>query len=47
MKDFGINESRFTIDARGKHELLSDTRRLAPRGVHMVNRRVDIILLND
>lgn len=47
VKDFGINESRFTIDARGKNELLSDTRRLAPRGVHMVNRRVDIILLND
>ena len=43
VKDYGIDASRFEIDPRGKGELLSDTRTLAPRGVHLVNRRVDIL----
>ncbi len=42
-KDYGIDESRMTIEPKGKAELLSDTRLLAPRGIHLVNRRVDII----
>jgi outer membrane protein OmpA-like peptidoglycan-associated protein len=42
VKDFGIDPSRFEKETKGKAELLSDTRKLAPRGVHLVNRRVDI-----
>ncbi|ASB48595.1 OmpA family protein [Alkalitalea saponilacus] len=43
VRDYGIDESRFEVEPKGKEILLSDTRRLAPRGVHLVNRRVDII----
>jgi outer membrane protein OmpA-like peptidoglycan-associated protein len=42
VKDYGLDASRFVIEPKGKVELLSDTRKLAPRGVHLVNRRVDI-----
>ena len=42
IKDYNIDPSRFEIESKGKAELLSDTRALAPRGVHLVNRRVDI-----
>ncbi|MDR2928004.1 MAG: OmpA family protein [Cytophagaceae bacterium] len=42
VKDYGIDASRFDISAHGKAELLSDTRALAPRGIHLVNRRVDV-----
>lgn len=46
VKDYGIEAERLQIEPRGKKELLSDTRKLAPRGVHLVNRRVDIIELS-
>ncbi|HBG87975.1 MAG TPA: hypothetical protein DDW62_10555 [Marinilabiliaceae bacterium] len=46
VEDYGIDESRFTVVPKGDSELLSDTRALAPRGVHLVNRRVDIIQTN-
>lgn len=46
VEDYGIDESRFTVVPKGDSELLSDTRTLAPRGVHLVNRRVDIIQTN-
>ena len=39
---YGIDPARLEIDPRGKRELLSDTTKL-PDGVHLVNRRVDII----
>jgi outer membrane protein OmpA-like peptidoglycan-associated protein len=42
VKDYGVDASRFVTEPKGKAELLSDTRKLAPRGVHLVNRRVDI-----
>ena len=42
VRDYGISRSRFETEPKGKAELLSDTRSLAPRGVHLVNRRVDI-----
>jgi outer membrane protein OmpA-like peptidoglycan-associated protein len=42
VKDYGLDAARFVIEPKGKVELLSDTRKLAPRGVHLVNRRVDI-----
>lgn len=42
VKDYGMDASRFVTEPKGKVELLSDTRKLAPRGVHLVNRRVDI-----
>ncbi len=47
VNDYGIDASRFKTEARGEAELLSNTRKLAPRGVHMVNRRVDIFLIRD
>lgn len=42
VKDFGIDRSRFEIEPRGESELLSNTKELAPNGIHSVNRRVDI-----
>jgi len=42
VKAYGIDASRFDIDPRGKKDLLSDTNNL-PKGVHLVNRRVDVI----
>lgn len=42
VEDYGIDKSRFTVVPKGDTELLSDTRSLAPRGIHLVNRRVDI-----
>ena len=47
VKDYGISRSRFETEPKGKAELLSDTRSLAPRGVHLVNRRVDIFPIFD
>ena len=43
IRDYEISPSRIDTDPRGKRELLSDTRKLTPRGVHLVNRRVDVI----
>ena len=43
--DYGMDEKRFQIDPKGESELLSDTQKLKPRGVHMVNRRVDLMMI--
>lgn len=43
--DYGIDEKRFQIDPKGESDLLSDTQKLKPRGVHMVNRRVDLMMI--
>jgi outer membrane protein OmpA-like peptidoglycan-associated protein len=45
VKDFGIDRSRFETNPKGEAELLSDTKELKPRGLHMVNRRVDIMTI--
>ncbi len=45
VHDFGIAEDRFQIDPKGESELLSDTNKLKPRGLHMVNRRVDLFMI--
>ncbi|MDG5799666.1 OmpA family protein [Marinilabiliaceae bacterium ANBcel2] len=47
VNDFGISSSRFDVEPKGESELLSDTKALAPRGIHLVNRRVDIIYITD
>ena len=47
VNDYGIDRNRFETEPRGETDLLSDTKELAPGGVHMVNRRVDIFLLKD
>lgn len=47
VKDYGIEKDRFDIDPRGESELLSDTEKLKPRGIHLVNRRVDLLLIKD
>jgi outer membrane protein OmpA-like peptidoglycan-associated protein len=47
VKDYGMDASRFDVEPKGKQELLSDTRALAPRGVHLVNRRVDIFQITE
>ena len=44
VKDYGLEESRFELDPKGEAELLSDTDKLKPRGLHLVNRRVDLLL---
>ncbi len=43
--DLGIVEDRITIYPKGETELLSPTDKLSPRGIHMVNRRVDIVIM--
>lgn len=45
VDEYGIAEDRFEIDYKGEAELLSDTQELAPRGLHLVNRRVDLIVI--
>ncbi len=45
VNDYGIDASRFQTEPRGESELLSDTKKLSPRGIHLVNRRVDIFLI--
>ncbi len=47
VKDYGIDESRFEINPKGESELLSDTDKLKPRGIHLVNRRVDIFIIKE
>lgn len=47
VKDYNIDASRFETEPKGKKELLSDTKALAPRGVHLVNRRVDIFQISE
>ncbi len=46
VNDFGIDPSRFETEPRGEEDLLSDTKKLSPRGIHLVNRRVDIFMIN-
>ncbi|PWD99855.1 OmpA family protein [Marinilabilia rubra] len=45
--DYGLDKSRFETEPQGESKLLSDTQKLAPRGIHSVNRRVDIFLIRD
>ena len=45
--DYGLEKSRFETEPEGESKLLSDTKKLAPRGIHSVNRRVDIFLVRD
>jgi outer membrane protein OmpA-like peptidoglycan-associated protein len=47
VKDYNIDASRFETEPKGEKELLSDTKTLAPRGVHLVNRRVDIFQISE
>jgi len=44
IADLGISASRITIEQRGDSDLISPTNELSPRGIKMVNRRVDVIL---
>ena len=44
VHDLGISEDRFRIFPKGETELLSPTDKLSPRGLNMVNRRVDIVI---
>ncbi len=45
VNEFGIEASRFKIDAKGKSELLSDTQNTSIKGLHMANRRVDLLMI--
>ncbi|NPA35817.1 MAG: OmpA family protein [Chlorobi bacterium] len=47
VHDYGISKNRFRIDPRGEKDLLSDTNKLRPRGLHMVNRRVDLFMIKE
>ncbi len=42
---YEIDRKRFEIDYKGESELLSDTQKLAPHGLHLVNRRVDLFVI--
>ena len=44
VHDLGIDPARLNIIPKGETELLSPTDKLSPRGLHMVNRRVDIVI---
>ena len=45
VNDFGIEESRFRLDPKGESELLSDTQNRNIQGLHMANRRVDLLMI--
>ncbi|WP_430810540.1 MULTISPECIES: OmpA family protein [unclassified Carboxylicivirga] len=45
VDEYAIDGERFEIDYKGETELLSDTQKLAPRGLHLVNRRVDLFVI--
>ena len=45
VNDYGLDNNRFQIDPKGKNDLLSDTNKLKPHGLHMVNRRVDLFMI--
>lgn len=47
VTDFELSPDRFEIDPKGESELLSDTDHLKPRGLHLINRRVDLTLIKD
>ncbi|TLX76967.1 OmpA family protein [Labilibacter sediminis] len=45
VNDFGLDPSRFEIDPKGEAELLSDTQNMSIKGLHMANRRVDLLMI--
>ncbi|WP_430819053.1 OmpA family protein [Carboxylicivirga caseinilyticus] len=45
VNQFKIPADRFQIDPRGESEMLSDTKKLQPYGLHLVNRRVDMFVI--
>lgn len=45
VHEFGIDASRFKIDPKGETELLSDTQNMSIKGLHMANRRVDLLMI--
>ncbi|MGQ1785505.1 OmpA family protein [Saccharicrinis sp. GN24d3] len=45
VTDFGIDSSRFRLDPKGESELLSDTQNMNIKGLHMANRRVDLLMI--
>jgi outer membrane protein OmpA-like peptidoglycan-associated protein len=47
VNDYGLDSDSFQTEPQGEAGLLSDTKKLAPRGIHMVNRRVDIFLIRE
>lgn len=44
-EEYSLDRDRFEVDYKGETELLSDTQKLAPRGLHLVNRRVDLFVI--
>jgi outer membrane protein OmpA-like peptidoglycan-associated protein len=47
VNDYGLDSDRLQTEPQGEGKLLSDTKKLAPRGIHLVNRRVDIFLIRE
>lgn len=45
VNDFKLPAERFQIDPRGESDMLSDTEKLKPHGLHLVNRRVDMFVI--
>ncbi len=45
VNEFGIDASRFSTDPKGETELLSDTQNMKIKGLHMANRRVDLLMI--
>ena len=45
VNEFGIDRSRFRTDPKGESELLSDTQNMNIKGLHMANRRVDLLMI--
>ncbi len=44
IHDLGIDSQRIIITPKGNNELLSPTKELTPRGLHFINRRVDMVI---
>lgn len=44
VNDLGIDRRRIIVTPKGNNELLSPTRELTPRGLHFINRRVDLVI---
>jgi hypothetical protein len=43
--EMGINSERISFSPKGSSELLSPTDQLTPRGIHLANRRVDVVII--
>lgn len=43
--EMGISAERILISPKGSSELLSPTDQLTPRGIHLANRRVDVVII--